>query len=380
MSYRRPFRALLPFAAAIVLAAPAAFAQVNFTAQLFGQALVPPVETDAYGSCLGVLDAAETTFTLSCEHTLDEPVAAGIEIGFGGETGPEVFDLGGGASPIQAVWDLSPEEAVLLLAGSLYVEIDSAGHPGGELRGPLLPAQPLAGHVLTVPLSGAQEVPPVAAGTRGACQVGLEYEGSPFIQIPLVTLRVRCAHDVGDATGAELVLAPRGQEGTVTVDLGDGDSPIDTTVELTAASQVNAVFAGNWYVDVLSASHPGGEIRGQLDGCIGNAETLCLDDGRFAVSLRWNLETDVGDAVAVRETGDSGMFWFFRPSNLEALVKVLDGCGANGHYWVFVAATTNVGYELKVVDTLFEETVTYSNTRGDVAQPRLDTAAFDNCP
>jgi hypothetical protein len=379
MSYRRPFRVLLPFAAVILLAAPA-FGEVNFTAQLFGQALVPPVETDAYGSCLGVLDEAGTTFTLSCEHTLAEPVAAGIEVGFGGETGPEVFDLGGAASPIQAVWDLSPEEAVLLLAGSLYVEIDTAGHPGGELRGQLLPAQPVAGHVLTVPLSGGQVVPPVATASRGACRVELEYEATPFIQVPRVDLHVRCAHDVGDATGAEMVLAPRGQEGTVTVDLGDGDSPIDATVELTAASQVNAVFAGNWYVQVLSASHPGGEIRGQLDGCIANAETLCLHDGRFAVSLRWNRETEVGDAIAVRETGDSGMFWFFRPSNLEALVKVLDGCDVNGHYWVFLAATTNVGYELKVVDTLFEETVTYANTRGNVAQPRLDTAAFDNCP
>ena len=59
---------------------------------------------------------------------------------------------------------------------------------------------------------------------------------------------------------------------------------------------------------------------------------------------------------------------------------MLDGCGVNDHYWVFLAATTNVGYDLTVTDTLHDETRTYSNTRGTNAVPRLDTAAFATCP
>jgi hypothetical protein len=62
------------------------------------------------------------------------------------------------------------------------------------------------------------------------------------------------------------------------------------------------------------------------------------------------------------------------------LVKVLDGCGVNDHYWVFLAATTDVGYELTVTDTLSGETVSYENTLGTFAEPQLDTAAFETCP
>ena len=96
--------------------------------------------------------------------------------------------------------------------------------------------------------------------------------------------------------------------------------------------------------------------------------------------MTWTTAADAGAAIGRRETTDSGLFWFFRPSNLEMLVKVLDGCGVNDHYWVFLAATTNVGYQLKVTDTRDDETRTYSNTRGNTAQPRLDTAAFATCP
>ncbi len=41
-------------------------------------------------------------------------------------------------------------------------------------------------------------------------------------------------------------------------------------------------------------------------------------------------------------TNESGLFWFFDDDNWEMLVKVLDGCGTNGHFWVFLAAATDV--------------------------------------
>jgi hypothetical protein len=49
-------------------------------------------------------------------------------------------------------------------------------------------------------------------------------------------------------------------------------------------------------------------------------------------------------------SADSGLFYFFNENNWEMLVKVVDGCAFNNHYWVFAAATTNIEYVLTVTD------------------------------
>jgi poly(3-hydroxybutyrate) depolymerase len=87
-------------------------------------------------------------------------------------------------------------------------------------------------------------------------------------------------------------------------------------------------------------------------GCLPSDTRLCLDDGRFAVEAQW--ATPAGAAgpahVAPARTQESGQFWFFEPDNWELQVKVLDGCGLTGHFWVFGAASTNVEYTLTVND------------------------------
>ena len=50
---------------------------------------------------------------------------------------------------------------------------------------------------------------------------------------------------------------------------------------------------------------------------------------------------------------------FFNAANPEVLIKVLDGCGFNNHYWVFYAATTSVGFDLTVRDTTTGDSMTY---------------------
>ena len=75
-------------------------------------------------------------------------------------------------------------------------------------------------------------------------------------------------------------------------------------------------------------------------------------------------------------TDTSGLFWFFNAENWETLIRVVDGCDANGHYWVFAAAPTNVEYTLQVTDTVSGEVVEYHNPLGESARPVLDTAAF----
>ena len=47
-----------------------------------------------------------------------------------------------------------------------------------------------------------------------------------------------------------------------------------------------------------------------------------------------------------------GLFYFFSWDNPEVLVKVVNGCGVNGHYWVFGSGATDLEYEIRVVDRL----------------------------
>ena len=77
---------------------------------------------------------------------------------------------------------------------------------------------------------------------------------------------------------------------------------------------------------------------------------------------------------------DSGLFWFFAPSNWEVMVKVLNACGLNDRYWVFSAATTNVFYRLEVFDVAEGAQKIYFNYPGPPAPAVTDTGAFATCP
>ena len=86
--------------------------------------------------------------------------------------------------------------------------------------------------------------------------------------------------------------------------------------------------------------------------CVPDERTLCLEDGRYAVRATWEKpDGETGDAVAWPLTGDTGLYWFFAPTNVEMVLKVLDGCGINQHRWVFAAGLTDVGVTMTVTDT-----------------------------
>ncbi len=118
--------------------------------------------------------------------------------------------------------------------------------------------------------------------------------------------------------------------------------------------------------------------------CTPDSHTLCLNNGRFQVQAQWtdfNGNTGVGTVVPGATSSSSGVMWFFSPANWELLIKVLDGCGVNGHYWVFGAAATNVQYTIQVTDTLTGQVNTYANPLGTVSPAITDSTAFGGaCP
>ncbi len=112
--------------------------------------------------------------------------------------------------------------------------------------------------------------------------------------------------------------------------------------------------------------------------CEVDAETSCLRDARYSLEAEWwNPEGDGGAAELVHAgTNDSGLFRFFDPDNWELLIKVLDGCAANGHVWVFGASTTDLGYAIRVTDTVTGELREYRNEPGRPAQAITDVKSF----
>jgi hypothetical protein len=109
--------------------------------------------------------------------------------------------------------------------------------------------------------------------------------------------------------------------------------------------------------------------------CSGTNTALCLA-GRFMVTVDWRApDGRTGKGQTLPFTWESGLFAFFNPDNAELLVKVLDGRGINGKWWVFYGSATNVFFSLTVTDTETGATRTYVNIQGTMAS-RADTEAF----
>jgi lysyl endopeptidase len=114
--------------------------------------------------------------------------------------------------------------------------------------------------------------------------------------------------------------------------------------------------------------------------CVPNATTLCLST-RFRVTAQWQKPDGTsGPGTAVPLTPDTGFFWFFDPTNVEVVTKVLNGCGVDNHYWVFNSGLTNVGVSLTYTDTGAGAQKSYTSAVGSAFPPVQDTSAFATCP
>ncbi len=110
---------------------------------------------------------------------------------------------------------------------------------------------------------------------------------------------------------------------------------------------------------------------------------LALVGGRFRAVARFTGAATATElsATAVQIGDDAGYFWFFSSDNVELTIKVLDGRGVNGHFWVFIASMTDVANRVDVTDTTIRcvaapcATRTYTAPAGQNMN-FIDTQAF----
>lgn len=122
------------------------------------------------------------------------------------------------------------------------------------LRTPLA-GSPNAYRTFSANLSSRQEVPVHDAPWTGSCCGVLNEDGTE--------LAISCVHNVPDVIAAHIHLAPAGTNGGIICPFPDPNSPFQFVCPVDAAF-LEALQRGNTYVNVHSATHPAGEIRGQL--------------------------------------------------------------------------------------------------------------------
>jgi hypothetical protein len=136
-------------------------------------------------------------------------------------------------------------------------------------------------------------------------------------------------------------------------------------------------FGNSTFSNTASVTTPGPVPA----ACTPSDTRLCLRSRRFQVEVQWTAPGgSSGPGHAETLTGDTGLFWFFDSSNVEVVIKVLDGCALNNRYWVFAGGLTNVGATLTVTDTRNGATKQYTNPVNTPFQPIQDTGAFATCP
>lgn len=121
--------------------------------------------------------------------------------------------------------------------------------------------------------------------------------------------------------------------------------------------------------------------------CVANAQTLCIDDQpgdkRFQIRVTYstvqgNGLSGNGHPIPLASLGvnQGGLFWFFGANNPEMLIKVLNGCNSNNHFWVFASAGTNVGFHLTVTDLKTGHALNFTNPDLTEAAPLQDTGTL----
>lgn len=165
-------------------------------------------------------------------------------------------------------------------------------------------------------------------------------------------------------------------------------SPARIAVRESGAWQIVSSASATAVFIRLTVDHPSN--GGETGSCQSSSTVLCISDqpgdARFEVTVSFDTAggggaTGAARAIPLSSLGVSrgGLFWFFGVDNPEVLLKVLNGCGINGHYWVFYSAATTVGLDVQVLDTQTGRNWRRINVDGFSAQPVNDVQAFP-CP
>lgn len=236
---------------------------VHFTANLQPTQVNPP--SGATGTGAGSFTLTDKTLHYKITVTgLGVPITgASIRTAAIGVNGAITFPIGPSfvGTSAEGFINLSPVDRMALLAGDLYVNIETGPFPAGQIRGQINLA---GGFGFTIKMDGGQETPANASPGLGTASATLTSAG--------LLLDLSASGLTGAVTGAHLHNAPAGAPGPIVRDImpdfisatsaltlwrSDDAMPMTPTL-------VKELLNNNIYVNLHTAAFGGGEIRGQL--------------------------------------------------------------------------------------------------------------------
>lgn len=225
---------------------------VNFNnVMLSTQQEVPENTSNASGSYSLVYDKNSNKLQYTINYAGTTPTAMHFhkgEVGVAGGVEAEV--AGPYSSGMKGMIQLSEAQEADLLAGKFYLNVHSANFAAGELRGQAVTEDKVV--LSNIKLSGKQEVPANNSAGTGTFN-GVYDKTTKKLDYNIVLNGLTSAamhlHKGAIGVNGDVVTEISGLKGT--------------TAAFTSAQEAD-LMAGNLYLNVHSATQPGGEIRGQV--------------------------------------------------------------------------------------------------------------------
>ena len=243
-----------------------AFSQFNvnnrivFVANMNGQQEAPPVTTDARGLATFNLSPDLETLTIHGVFSgLSGPITGcHIHNGLPGVSGGVFLGLTDSISGNELHAILAPPAGFIQkgLEYKLYLNVHTAAHPDGEIRGQL---EVETGEHRIGYLDGVQAVPSVSTQASGV--LSLFYQPADFSAQYKIILNGLS----GPVTGIDIMDAPIGTSGPVILSL-NASNPSIGEIDLTSVPPdfTSKLESFGLSVNVKTAAHPSGEIKGQI--------------------------------------------------------------------------------------------------------------------
>jgi len=235
------------------------------TASLNGQQEIPSLVSNAKGSMTILANATSLIYDITVSGLSGPITGAHFHLGGIGENGPVVYDItssfmGGNTASGSIPQAVTDSLRRLLVVQKFYVNIHTASNPGGEIRGQVVLG---SGSGMQVLLTGAQEEPAVVTDASGTGSFTLTRGGLGF--------NISANGLSGPIQGAHFHMGLPGTNGPVVKDItsvvtGNNIAGYWTVQDGQPLndSLIKALLSGKLYVNLHTAAHPNGEIRGQV--------------------------------------------------------------------------------------------------------------------
>jgi hypothetical protein len=229
-----------------------------YEAVLSGSEVAPnAVRTSASGQANFVLSADGMTLSYNIAFAQGDfvPTAVNLHIGAVGESTAVTHQLSPISNPMMGQVALTVDDQTQITAAKLYVDVQTAAYPNGELRGQIV--RP-GSKVYVATATGDQELPSVMTAYAAHASFILSPDEGSLIY-----------HVATGATPTDVRLhrAIGAISGPVAYDIPLGTLPLDGTLSIgggAGTSDTADLESGRFYLNIVTQQNPAGELRGQL--------------------------------------------------------------------------------------------------------------------